>query len=67
MEWMPIDTAPHEGKFLVAEYAPTNWSYYVKTVRCFPEMPKVREQHLRYCTHWMPMPPEPTREETANG
>lgn len=59
MSWQPIETAPHEGKFLVAMYAPTNWAYHVATVVVYPEMPRVREQRLRYCRSWMPMPPEP--------
>ncbi len=58
-EWQDISTAPHSGKFLVAMYAPTSWAYYVDTVVVYQEMPKVREQRLRYCTHWMPMLPEP--------
>lgn len=60
-EWQDISTAPHEGKFLVAEYAPTNWAYYVKTVRIIEGMPeRHRDIQLRYATHWMPYPPEPS-------
>lgn len=61
--WQDISTAPHEGKFLVAQYAPTNWAYRVNTVVVYPDMPKVRVQHLRYCTHWMPMLPEPQKQD----
>lgn len=60
MEWQPISTAPHEGKFLVAEYAPTNWAYSVKTVRIIEGLsPRLRQIQLQYARAWMPYPPEP--------
>lgn len=59
-EWRPIDTAPKSGKFLVAVYAPTNWSYWVSTVNLHEEDgPRLREMRLKYARAWMPMIPEP--------
>ena len=59
-EWQPIETAPKEGKFLVASYAPTNWAYTVLTVVVYEDMPKrLREIRLQYATAWMPLPPPP--------
>lgn len=58
--WQPMETAPREGKILIAEYAPTNWAYWVNTVVLTPALgPRRRELQLRYARAWMYPPPEP--------
>ena len=58
--WRSLDTAPKTGTFLVAQYAPTNWSYYVATVRIPEGMgDRFRERQLLYARAWMPVPAPP--------
>lgn len=59
--WQPIETAPRDGKFLVAQYAPTSWAYHVTTVH-IPEgdYEHYREGRLRYARAWRPLPAPPT-------
>lgn len=72
--WRPISTAPKTGKFLVARYAPTNWSYTVSTVflhdygnseRDKKSMWTQRRIALQYARAWMPIPDEPSKEIQA--
>ena len=58
--WRPMDSCPAKGEFLVATYAPTNWSYSVQTVVLQPELPaRHREMQLRYARAWLPLPEPP--------
>lgn len=59
-KWRPMETAPKEGKFLVAEYAPTNWAYWPKTVSLrSDDPPRHRETLLKNARAWMPLPAPP--------
>jgi len=58
-DWKPITTAPLTGKFLIAEYAPTNWAYSITTVCLSRDNPRLREISLRYAAAWCEMLPEP--------
>ena len=64
-EWQPMSTMPRDGRpFLAADYAPTNWAYYVRMVRPAPYMQgaaleRFLETNTRYARAWMPCPPEP--------
>jgi endonuclease/exonuclease/phosphatase family metal-dependent hydrolase len=61
MFWQPIDTAPHEGRVLLAVYGPTSWSYYVASAHLHAgQSPRQRELALRYARAWMPYPDEPS-------
>lgn len=66
--WQPLSTAPRDGKFLVAKYAPTNWAYSIETVQTNSNMPpRHRAIQLRYARAWQPMldePPEEMRDVT---
>lgn len=65
-DWQSIETVPDDGKFLVATYAPTNWTYWVNTVVLHKEDgPRIREMRLKYARAWMLMPPEPSAELVA--
>lgn len=59
-EWRPLCTLPREGRFLIAVFAPTSWTYWVSTVDLKADDPeRIREAKLRYARAWMPMPEPP--------
>lgn len=59
-EWRTIDSAPKDGKFLVARFGPTNWEYRVETVVLYADdHPRLRETRLKYASHWQPLPAPP--------
>ncbi len=63
VEWKPISTIPDEGKFILAIYAPTNWSLYVQSIRLDKAYgPRHKELQLRYARAWDYMPEEPSQD-----
>lgn len=67
VQWRKIETLPKSGKFILAEYGPTNWAYIV-TTRLFHEddTKRMRELKIRYARGWAEMPQEPSFGEDEN-
>ena len=65
MEWQPIETAPHEGEYLVYD---SLWDQ-IAVVTPFTMEGRVRwwspvmgghdGESMERCTHWMPLPKAP--------
>ena len=61
--WQGMESAPRNGRFMVANYAPTSWEYWPTAVAMHPELPdRHRELQLKYARAWMPLPPAPEQE-----
>ena len=66
-QWQPIETAPKDGQFLIAERRPTSWEYHVRHIVLYPAWSeRLKEKQLEYASHWMPLPPPPQQEEGKN-
>jgi hypothetical protein len=58
--WRPIATAPKHGEFLIADYAPTTWTYNVRSVTIREGVGDwYRENQIKYARAWMPRPAAP--------
>jgi hypothetical protein len=61
MDWQPIETAPRDGRVILAalilarshEVRPVQWDHQVGTWRVFPS------GHWTSMAGWMPLPPPP--------
>jgi hypothetical protein len=66
-----MSSVPRDGTpFLVANYAPTNWAYYVQMVRPPPYMEgqaleRYIERNTQWARAWMPCPKPPGKNGTG--
>lgn len=72
MEWQPIETAPKDGKRVLAFYPLFNMSrvswhkvFYLDGPLWACDAVRSPDRWSDQPTHWMPLPPPPTPQETS--